>query len=148
MKSPAKIEKHASVSFEPAELPLPSLLSQALVAFTIEFDNEFERQMPHQTTMSRSATGASSGPWLVSVAMWSNFMQFVGEQGLTIGELQRMARIAKLPLAGMERWGYVIVKPDPADPRPKPPHRDWMVRATAKGLRAREVWRPLFDVIE
>jgi hypothetical protein len=28
-------------------LPLPTLLSHALVAFTIEFDNEFEHQVPH-----------------------------------------------------------------------------------------------------
>src|SRR5580658_808460 len=31
-------------------LPLSALLSQALVAFTIEFDNEFEHQAPHRTT--------------------------------------------------------------------------------------------------
>jgi len=30
-----------------AGLPLSTLLSQVLVAFTIEFDNEFERRMPH-----------------------------------------------------------------------------------------------------
>jgi hypothetical protein len=32
------------------ELPLPAQLSQALVAFAIEFDNEFEHRMPHRTT--------------------------------------------------------------------------------------------------
>jgi hypothetical protein len=31
-------------------LPLPALLSAALVAFTIEFDNEAEHRMPHRTT--------------------------------------------------------------------------------------------------
>jgi hypothetical protein len=31
-------------------LPLSALVSQVLVAFIIEFDNEFERQMPHRTT--------------------------------------------------------------------------------------------------
>ena len=36
-----------------AGLPLSTLLSQALVAFTIEFDNEFEHQMPHRTTQPR-----------------------------------------------------------------------------------------------
>jgi hypothetical protein len=30
-------------------LPLSALVSQALVAFAIEFDNEFEHQMPHRT---------------------------------------------------------------------------------------------------
>jgi hypothetical protein len=33
-----------------AEVGLSGLLSQALVAFTIEFDNESERQVPHRTT--------------------------------------------------------------------------------------------------
>jgi hypothetical protein len=83
---------------------LPTLLSQVLVAFTIEFDNEFERQMPHRTTAS-SGAGSREGSWLVSMVMWSNLMQFVGEEGVTAGELQRLARTEKPSLAGMERWG-------------------------------------------
>jgi hypothetical protein len=39
------------------QLPLPPLLSQALVAFTIELDDEFEHQMPHRTR-NRGSTGA------------------------------------------------------------------------------------------
>jgi hypothetical protein len=61
-----------------AGLPLPTLLSQALVAFTIEFDNESEHQMQHQTTTS----GSRRDPWLASLAMWSNFMQFVAQDGV------------------------------------------------------------------
>jgi len=45
-------------------IPLPTLLSQALVAYTVEFDNEAERQMPHRT-----ATRGSADPWLVSLVM-------------------------------------------------------------------------------
>ena len=48
----------------------------------------------------------------------------------------------------MERWGYIVVEPDPADSRPKPPRSDWVIRATAEGRKAQEVWRPLFGVIE
>jgi DNA-binding MarR family transcriptional regulator len=147
MKPPTKIERRTVADAEGTDLPLSTLLSQVLVAYTIEFDNEFEHQMPHRTTTSKPAADARGGPWLVSLVMWANFMQFVGEEGLTIGELQRRARVVKLSLAGMERWGYVVVAPDPADGRPKPPRRDWVV-PTAKGRRAREVWRPLFDVIE
>jgi DNA-binding MarR family transcriptional regulator len=128
-------------------LPLPTLISQALVAFTIEFDNEFEHQMPHRTT-AFSAANTRDGPWLVSLVMFSNFMQFVGEQGIKVTELQRQARIAKLSLDGMRRWGYVLVAPAPADSRPKPPLRDWIVRPTAKGRQAQQIWRPLFAVIE
>jgi hypothetical protein len=48
-------------------LPLSGLLSQVLVAFTIECDNEFERQMPHRTSNYGSTAGRGAGPWLVSV---------------------------------------------------------------------------------
>ncbi|HUI41794.1 MAG TPA: MarR family winged helix-turn-helix transcriptional regulator [Terriglobia bacterium] len=147
MPLPAKTENSTRAGAAAADLPLPTLLSQALVAFTIEFDNEFERQMPHRTTNLRSAAGSRQGPWLGSLAMWSNCMKFVGKDGVRVGELEDLAR-TKTNLNGMERWGYIVVEPDPADTRPKPPPRDWVVRATAGGRRAQEVWRPLFGVIE
>jgi len=123
-------------------LPLPTLLSQVLVAFTIELDNEFEHRAPHRTTVS----GSGSGPWLASMVMWSNCMRFVREDGIAVGELERQARTTT-NWNGMQRWGYIVVAPDPADTRPKP-RRDWVVRATAKGRKAQEIWGPLFDVIE
>jgi DNA-binding MarR family transcriptional regulator len=128
-------------------LPLPTLLSQTLVAFTIEFDNESERKMLHRTTRHGGSAGSGHAPWLVSLAMWSNCMQFIGEKGLPVGELEGCAR-TKTNLAGMERWGYVVVEPDPADSRSKPPRSAWLVRATAAGRTAQEVWRPLFGAIE
>jgi len=127
-------------------LPLPALLSQALVAFTIEFDNEAETRIPHRTTRHGS-TGASGGPWLVSMVMWFNCMRFVGDERITVGQVEQLAR-AKTNWNGMERWGYIVVEPDPADGRAKPPHADWVVRATPRGRMAREVWRTLFHVIE
>ena len=48
-------------------VPLPTLLSQALVAYTIEFDNEAEHRMPHRTT--RGTGPRLRGVWLVSMAM-------------------------------------------------------------------------------
>src|ERR1700683_3901237 len=128
-------------------LPLSALLSQALVAFTIEFDNEFERQTPHRTTNHGSMGGPRQGPWPASLVMWSNCMRFVAEKGVTVRELERLAR-TKTNWSGMERWGYIVVKPDPADRRAKPPRADWLVRATSKGRLAREVWRALFDKLE
>jgi DNA-binding MarR family transcriptional regulator len=128
-------------------LPLPTLLSHVLVAFTIEFDNEFEHQMPHRTTNYGSTAGSRHGPWLASMACWSNCMQFVGEDGVRVGELEKLARTTA-NLNGMERWGYVVVQPDPADSRPRPPCRDWVIRATPAGRKAQEVWRPLFGIIE
>ncbi len=128
-------------------LPLSTLLSQALVAFIVEFDNEFEQRMPHRTTNHGTTAGARQAPWLVSMVMWSNCMQYLGEEGVTVGELQRLARTPSPP-AGMERWGYIVVQPDPADTRAKPPHPAWVVRPTIVGRKAQEVWRPLFGIIE
>ncbi len=130
-----------------SRVPLPTLLSYALVAFTIEFDNEFEHRMHHRTTRHGRTAGSLHAPWLVSLAMWSNCMRFVGEEGVTVRELERLAR-TKTNLNGMERWGYIVVAPDPADRRPKPPHSDWLIRPTPAGRKAQEVCQPLFVVIE
>jgi DNA-binding MarR family transcriptional regulator len=78
--------------------------------------------------------------------MWANFMQFVGADGVPLRELDDLARMTNL--AGLERWGYIVVQPDPADGRPAPPRRDWIVAPTAAGRRAQEVWLPLAGVIE
>ena len=52
-------------------------------------------------------------------------------------------------LAGLERWGYVTVEPDPADRRPRPPQGGLGSFARpARGRAAQEVWRPLEAVIE
>ena len=40
----------AEAANETSPLPLSALLSQVLVAFTIECDNESEPQMPHRTS--------------------------------------------------------------------------------------------------
>ena len=124
--------------------PLPALLSQALVAFTIEFDNESEHQIRHRTTRG-PATGAR-GPWLVSQTMWANFMQFVPPGGVRLRDVTALAAITNL--GGLERWGYVTVRPDPADDRAKPPRLDWVVRPTAAGQQAQHIWRPLTAEIE
>jgi Mn-dependent DtxR family transcriptional regulator len=112
-------------------LNLTALLSQTLVAFTIEFDNEFEHRMPHRTTRH----GGSTGPWLVSMAMWFNCMRYVGEDGISATQLQTLAR-TNTNLRGMQRWGYITMDPDGT------------IRPTQRGRKAQEVWQPLFGVIE
>jgi DNA-binding MarR family transcriptional regulator len=119
-----------------------------LIAHTIEFDNEFEQRMPHRTTSFGSAGDRIHGAWLGSMVLWANGMRLVPDQGITIGELERQARTDKLQLPGLERWGYIVIAPDPSDSRPKPPERDWLVRPTALGRKAQEVWRPLGGDIE
>jgi DNA-binding MarR family transcriptional regulator len=133
---------------DPARLPLFTLLSFVLVAFTIEFDNEGERRMPHWTT--KSAGGGRTrreGVWLTSMVMYLNCMKFVPEEGIRLGELFDRAR-TPTNLAGMLRWGYVTLAPDPADTRKKVPEADQIVRATKRGKNAKEIWAPLFADIE
>jgi DNA-binding MarR family transcriptional regulator len=129
-----------------AQRSLATLLSQALVAFTIEFDNESERRSAHRTTVGRQAGERGQGAWLVSLVMWANFMRFVGEQGRPLRELAEQARMTNL--RGLVRWGYIVLEPDPADARPAPPRGDWLVRTTRRGARAQKVWRPLAGEIE
>jgi hypothetical protein len=147
MPSQSKTKNDLSVSPVATGLPLSTLLSQALVAFTIEFDNEAERQMQHRTTKHGSTAGSLHAPWLVSLGMWTNCMQHVGADGVRVGELEELAH-TKTNLHGMERWGYIVVEPDPAESRPKPARSGWIIRATPAGRGAQEVWRPLFGVIE
>jgi DNA-binding MarR family transcriptional regulator len=147
MPSLTKTVHDAGASATAVDLPLPALLSQVLVAFTIEFDNEFEKRMPHRTTNNSSMPASRQGPWLVSLVMWSNCMQFVSENGVRAGKLVELAR-TKTNFHGMHRWGYIDVDPGSADGRRKPPRRDWLIRATPRGRKAQEVWRPLFAVIE
>jgi len=128
----------------PGRLPLSALLSQALVAFTIEFDNAAERQIRHRTTRHG---GPRNGVWLVSMAMWLNCMRYVGADPIRVRDVASLARCGT-NLDGMRRWGYLTLEPDPADTRQKPPDRDLLARATARGVRAREAWEPLTGVIE
>jgi hypothetical protein len=113
-------------------LPLPTLLSFALVAFTIEFDNEADHRLPHRTTRSG---GARHRPWLVSLAMWSNCMRLIDEKGISARDLALRAH-ARTNLTGMRRWGYITID------------ENEIVRATSVGRQACEIWRPLFGAIE
>ena len=131
-------------------LSLSALLSQALVAFTIEFDNEAERRLPHRTTRyglkNASTPGALHAPWLVSMAMYLNCMQYLDEKGISARELVKRAR-AKTNFRGMCRWGYITIRPDSAASRSKP-KAEWIVRPTPAGRAAQEIWRPLLAEIE
>ena len=75
---------------------LSALLSHSLVAFTIEFDNEFELQMPHRTTRQGSAAGSRRGPWLVSMVMWLKFMRFIPEEGISARELKPLTWLPRI----------------------------------------------------
>jgi len=125
---------------------LSALLSQALVAFTIEFDNEAEHRLPHRTT-NHGPSGHGDGVWLVSLVMWENCMRFVGDEPVTVAELEILARTGT-NLDGMRRWGYITIDGTSGKPRKGRPGPAAVLRATAKGLRARQVWLPLPGLIE
>ncbi len=131
---------------------LNGLLSALLVAHTIEFDNEFERMMPHVTTLfgaggpepGVSKTGKQFGrPWLTSQAMWSNGMRFVSTDGIPAAEM------AALPVNfnGLQRWGYIYCRPDPGgadDAR----LAESVIRPTRDGMRAQAIWSALDGVVD
>jgi hypothetical protein len=145
------------------DLPLSALLSQTLVAFTIELDNEFERQM-----------GEAGFPGArLSLIVWANLIRFLADGAVPARELASRAlgppERVKLQLGCLERWGFVALQTDPTVDRPalsgarkltgreqrrdgwgsgRAIRADYLVSLTAKGLRAANTWRPLPALIE
>ena len=118
------------------DLPLYALLSRALVAFTIEADNEAEHQLPNRTTSyGRSPGSPGDSPWLISLAMWASGLRDVPDGGITVAALRQAARTGS-NLAGLRRWGYLTFDPEPA--RGRQPAADTVLRLTAPGRAARD----------
>jgi DNA-binding MarR family transcriptional regulator len=142
--------------------PLSAWLSQALIAFTLELDDKFEKQMRES-----GYAGAS-----LSLVIWFTLMRFLAGasssvRNLAVQSLSSEKRV-KFELGCLERWGFITLEADSADDRPIParPHRlagrllrdgwgsgrrirsGWIVRPTAKGRRAIEIWTLLLDEIE
>jgi DNA-binding MarR family transcriptional regulator len=135
----------------PAHGSLSVLLSQALVAFTIEIDNEAELRLPHSTTRHRSTASDSDrrrGPWLTSFVMYANVLRYVGEEGTTVARLTEHARTTRLQLAGLQRWRYVTVEPPTGLPARTLPHPESLVLLTPGGRRACSVWADMPRLVE
>jgi methyltransferase (TIGR00027 family) len=127
-------------------LPLSALLSQALVAFTIEWDNEAEHRSPHYTTDHGRPPGAPAAvPWLTSLVMWANCLRFLPDEGITVAGLRDLARTGT-NLDGMRRWGYLTFAPGPGGG--KRPGPGTVLLPTARGREAREILRGLDAEIE
>jgi methyltransferase (TIGR00027 family) len=127
-------------------LSLSALLSQALVALTIELDNEAEHRLPHRTT-NYGAADQGDGAWLVSLAMFENCLRFVTDEPITVGELETLARTGT-NLDGMRRWGYLTIDGTARKVHRGRPGPGAVLRATSRGLRARQVWLPLPGLVE
>jgi DNA-binding MarR family transcriptional regulator len=130
---------------------LSALLSQTLVAFTIELDNEADHQTPHRTS-DYGSTGGSSGdsrgaPWLTSAAMYFNCLKYVPEEGISLGGLYERAR-TKTNIGGMLRWGYVTMEPRPSPGKPAKADLDSVIRATRAGRKSQEIWKALVPQVE
>jgi DNA-binding MarR family transcriptional regulator len=145
-----------------SDRPLSALFSQVLVAFTVEFDNEFERRMGEV-----GYAGAR-----LSLSVWSNLMRFLTEDGLSVRDLAGKALTTHEQIKGelgcLERWVFVFLRPDETDARPIPMRSrrlagrdlrdgwgsgrgiraEWIVRLTTKGQKAAEIWPLLFGEIE
>jgi DNA-binding MarR family transcriptional regulator len=128
--------------------PLPTLLSQVLVAFTIEFDNEAEHRMDHRTTAGGPGGGSEDAPWLVSQVMWANVLQYVGADGTQVRDIHARSRTTSDSLPGLQRWGYVTIDPWPHHGHGGRAPEDAVVRLTRAGRRARGVWQPLAPEVE
>jgi hypothetical protein len=115
---------------------LATLLSQVLVAHTIELDNEWERQLLE-----------SKRPrvFLLSLVMWANYLRLIPPDGIAADHLEELAQ-HKVDLNGLTRWRYATVEP-PGD-NLKAPRREWIVRLTDDGVFACYLWEPLPVMIE
>ena len=111
----------------PTGLALPTLLSQVLVAATIEFDNLAELRLPHHTTDDGRPAPAET-PWLVSYVCWANVLEYVGPDGLTVAALGQQARTDRLLLEGLRRWGYLRLSPPEGKVLTKPYRATTLVR--------------------
>jgi DNA-binding MarR family transcriptional regulator len=110
-------------------------LSAAFVAFVIEVDDALEARRP-----------ARKGPWLTSVAMWRNCMQWVPAEGITVAELVATAR-TPTDLHGMRRWGYVEVEGWARSASGRPPLKA-VVRPTGRGARVAAAWDGISAEVE
>src|SRR5579872_380093 len=131
---------------------LSALLSQLLVAYTVEIDNEFELRMARE-----GFPGAG-----LSLTLWTNFLQFVPSEGISFGDLAAISKSPreqlKFQLGCLERWGFVKFRYDGAATSAGAKRRgwgtkqgiglDWFVLLTEKGKIAAEIWPPLWVEIE
>lgn len=130
-----------------AVIPLPTMLSHTLVAWTVEADNAFEQRMPHCTTASRRRGEVIQGPWLVSFPMYVHCMRHLTAEGVTRGELEDRARVLG-PVLGLERWGYVTLAPAPRQGKRKADPRATIVSPTRAGRKAQRLWAALPDEVD
>lgn len=133
---------------KPLGWPLSTKLSFALVAFTIECDNEFERALLGGRRFD--AWKANKPPvFLISLAMWANYLRHLAQGPIAAHELAALAGgdddiVIARGFTGLRRWRYVTVQPAHSSGK----RRDALVQLTAAGQRCARLWQPLPAAIE
>ncbi|HEY4320601.1 MAG TPA: hypothetical protein VGM77_05415 [Gemmatimonadales bacterium] len=127
--------------------PIVTLLSQCVVAYTVEFDNTFEERVPHRTSDHGAPPGVPDAPWLVSRVMWQMLLRHVPPDGVSIAALKQQSGLSeksfRIWLTRLsEWWGYLIVTTDAAVPGGK-----W-VQPTRSSEFAMATWPTLDGEIE
>jgi DNA-binding MarR family transcriptional regulator len=124
--------------------PLSALLSQILVAYTVEIDCEFERRMLQM--QSRSAR--------LSLVIWLNLLRFLADGSVMVRALASRSLTAEsgvtAVLGCLERWGVVELQPGKRAGfgSGRGIRADWPVRLTASGETAVKIWRGLLAEID
>jgi DNA-binding MarR family transcriptional regulator len=124
--------------------PLSALLSQILVAYTVELDSEFERRMLQ--TQSRSAR--------LSLVIWLNVMRFLADGPVSVRTLASRSLAGEdqgaAPLGCLERWGFILLQPGKRAGfgSGRGIRGDWPVRLTASGEAAIRIWPELIPQID
>jgi hypothetical protein len=123
--------------------PLSALLSQILVAYTVELDSEFERRMLGTQAAAR-----------LSLVIWLNVLRFLAEGPVSVRTLAARALAAeeqgKAALGCLERWGVILLQPGKRAGfgSGRGIRADWPVRLTASGETAIRIWPELIAQID
>lgn len=116
-----------------ARTPLSTLLSQALVAFTIEFDNGSDHRLPHRTTRHGTAGTLVCAPWMTSMVMWINCMRWLEDGPRTVAR-QLISGRRKLILKKCNRRALCPVVPFARDKRPSRRKEEGRYESTGNDL--------------
>jgi len=138
----------ATASQNGSSRPLSALLSQVLVAFAVELDNEFEWRM-----LGSGHPGAR-----LSLKVWLDLMRHLNGGGVSVGSLAKLSPLpaasTKLMLGCLERWRFIRFQGgEEAKKRDgwgsgRGIRADCIILLTALGSRAVEIWPPLLAEIE
>ena len=124
--------------------PLSALLSQILVAYSVQLDCEFERRMLQ----------TQSGSARLSLVIWLNVLQFLADGAVSVRTLASRALTTEAGVTAglgcLERWGVVALQPGKRAGfgSGRGIRADWPVRLTANGEVAVRIWPDLIPEID